>query len=79
MPNHLNLQIVTQMNSSVLDDFQQVANTHAHVRDAVIAYVTDLDITTTHSIKLQASILAQLTEATNQLTRNALVRLYTFK
>ena len=73
MPNPLIFQIVTQVNSSVLDEVQQVVNTHAYVRDAVIAYVTDLPISTPHSIKLQASILAQLTEATNQLTRNALV------
>lgn len=35
---------------------------------------TNLAITTSNSIKLQSSSLAQLTKATNQLTRTTLVR-----
>ena len=36
-------------------------------------YTTNLVITTTNSIKLQASTLAQLTQSTNQLTRTSLM------
>jgi len=41
-----------------------------------MGFTTNLAITTSNSIKLQASSLAQLTQATNQLTRSALVRFY---
>ena len=37
-------------------------------------FTTNLAITNINSIKLQASTLAQLTQATNQLTRTTLVR-----
>jgi len=36
-----------------------------------MSYVTNLQITNSNSIKLQSSSLAQLTQSTNQLTRNA--------
>jgi hypothetical protein len=62
-------------NSSVLEEFQRDLNSQANVRDYLISFSTNLAITTPQSIKLQASALAQLTGATNQLTRNALVRL----
>jgi len=39
-----------------------------------MTYITNLAITTSDSIKLQASTLAQLTTATNQLTRAAAVK-----
>ena len=39
-----------------------------------MSYTINLAITTSNSIKLQASSLAQLTQTTNQLTRTALVR-----
>jgi hypothetical protein len=38
----------------------------------MMTFLTNLSITTLNSIELQASSLAQLTQATNQLTRSAL-------
>jgi hypothetical protein len=39
-----------------------------------MTFTKNLAITTSNSIKLQSSSLAQLTKATNQLTRTTLVR-----
>ncbi len=39
-----------------------------------MSFATNLLITTSNSIQLQSSSLAQLTQATNQLTRTALVK-----
>jgi hypothetical protein len=50
-------------------------NTQANVRDYLMSFTTNLLITTSNSIKLQASSLAQLTQATNQLTRATSVRI----
>lgn len=36
-----------------------------------MSYITNLQITTSNSIKLQATSLAQITQSINQLTRNA--------
>jgi hypothetical protein len=41
-------------------------------------FTSNLAITTVDSIKLQASMLAQLTEVTNQLTRTASVNAIAF-
>jgi len=49
-------------------------NIYANARDYLMTYITNLAITTSDSIKLQASTLAQLTTATNQLTRAAAVK-----
>lgn len=62
-------------NISVINDYKQQLNKHANARDYLIPYLTDLQITTLDSIKLQACTLAKMTEANNQLTRTALVRL----
>jgi hypothetical protein len=62
------------LNKSALIEFNKELNSQANVRDYLITYTTNLAITTSNSIKLQASSLAQLTQATNQLTRNTLVR-----
>jgi len=40
-----------------------------------MSFTTNLLITTSNSIQLQSSSLAQLTQATNQLTRTAAVRI----
>jgi hypothetical protein len=61
------------MNASALADYNQDLNEHANVRDYLMPFTTNLQITTSDSIKLQASTLAQLTDATNQLTRTASV------
>ena len=44
-------------------------NSQANVRDYLINFITNLQITTSNSIKLQSSSLVQLTQSTNQLTR----------
>ncbi len=46
---------------------------YATIRDHLMMTITNVPITTIDSIKLQASTLAELTEATNQLTRTAAV------
>ena len=66
-------QVSAPFNSSALEEFQRDLNRQANVRDYLVSFSTNLAITTPQSIKLQASTLAQLTGATNQLTRNALV------
>jgi hypothetical protein len=66
------------LNKSALDEYNQNLNTYANARDYLISFTTNLAITTVNSIKLQASSLAQITQATNQLTRNTLVRLKSF-
>ncbi len=66
------------LNESALDEYNQNLNTYANTRDYLITFTTNLAITTPNSIKLQASSLAQMTQATNQLTRNTLVRLKSF-
>jgi hypothetical protein len=66
------------LNKSALDEYNQNLNTYANARDYLITFTTNLAITTPNSIKLQASSLAQMTQTTNQLTRNTLVRLKSF-
>jgi chaperone required for assembly of F1-ATPase len=62
------------MNVSVLAAFNQQQDIIARARQALISYFTNLASLTSNSIKLQSSALAQLTQATNQLTRDTLVR-----
>ena len=62
------------MNESALNEFNQQTNTQANFRDYLMSFTTNLVIASVNSIKLQASSLAQLTQATNQLTRNSAVR-----
>jgi hypothetical protein len=66
------------LNKSALDEYNQNLNTYANARDYLITFTTNLAITTSNSIQLQASSLAQITQATNQLTRNTLVRFKSF-
>jgi hypothetical protein len=66
------------LNQSVLDEYNKQLNSIANVRDYLITFTTKLAITTVNSIQLQASSLAQITQATNQLTRNTLVRWKSF-
>ncbi len=62
------------MNASALTEFNQELNSQANVREYLMTFTQNLPITTSNSIKLQSSSLAQLTQATNQLTRTTLVR-----
>ena len=66
------------LNKSALDEYIKGLNVQANVLQYLIPFTTKLSITIPNSIKLQASSLAQMTEATNQLTRNTLVRLKYF-
>ncbi len=58
--------------------YNQKLNALANVCDYLIMFTSNLAITTVDSIKLQASMLAQLTEVTNQLTRTASVNAIAF-
>jgi hypothetical protein len=62
------------LNASALTEFNQELNSQANVREYLMTFTQNLPITTSNSIKLQSSSLAQLTQATNQLTRTTLVR-----
>jgi hypothetical protein len=60
-------------NQTMLDLYRQQVNHQASIRDSLIHFVTDFSLTTFNNLKLQASTLARLTSATNQLTRSTLV------
>ncbi|CAF1234712.1 unnamed protein product [Adineta steineri] len=62
----------TSVNESALIAFNTELNFQASLRDYLITFTANLLITTSNSINLQASSLAQLTQSTNQLTRAAL-------
>ncbi|CAF4200745.1 unnamed protein product, partial [Adineta steineri] len=66
-------QISIPLNESALIDYNTELNSLANVRDYLVTFITDLLVTTSNSIILQSSSLAQLTQATNQLTRNTLL------
>jgi hypothetical protein len=61
------------INKTALDEFNKELNSYANVREYLMTFTTNMAIMTANSIKLQSSSLAQLTKATNQLTRNSLV------
>lgn len=60
-------------NESILADYHRQLNLYANLRDFLMSFAIDLVVMNANSIKLQASTLSQLTEATNQLTRTAAV------
>jgi hypothetical protein len=67
-------------NESAMIEYNKEINSHANIREYLMSFTTNLAITTVNSIKLQSSTLAELTQATNQLTRTTLVRfLFLFK
>ncbi|CAF4044663.1 unnamed protein product, partial [Rotaria sp. Silwood2] len=59
--------------SEVLTSYTAALNTEANVRDYAIQFICNLSITTIDSIKLQASTMNYLTEATSALTRQAIM------
>ena len=67
------------LNRSTLTDYEQKLNSYANVRDYLMQFTMNLLITTSQSIILQASTLAQLTSATNQLTRAATVKHFSYR
>jgi hypothetical protein len=60
------------VNETALIEYKQQLNSQANARDYLMSCMTNLQVTTINTIKLQASSIAQLTQATNQLTRSAL-------
>ena len=62
-------------NASALTALIRQTNTYASVRDYLVTFTSDLAVTTANSVKMQASSLSQLTQATNQLTRSTSVNL----
>ncbi|CAF1443700.1 unnamed protein product, partial [Adineta ricciae] len=70
---HSGQQIVSlPVNQSVIDELQTDLNSRAVSREYLIAFTSELPITTSNSIKLQASSLVQLTKSINELTRTTL-------
>jgi hypothetical protein len=61
------------LNVSAVIEYNQVLNSQANVREYLIQFTTNLLVIAPNSIQLQSSSLAQLTQATNQLTRATLV------
>ncbi|CAF1417136.1 unnamed protein product [Adineta steineri] len=66
-------QVSIPLNESALINYNTELNSLANVRDYLVTFITQLLITTSNSIILQSSSLVQLTQATNQLTRNTLI------
>ena len=66
------VQNTNESNETALIQFNQELNSHAALREYLLPFTVDLPITTSHSIILQSSTMAQLTQATNQLTRTFL-------
>ncbi|CAF4263664.1 unnamed protein product, partial [Adineta steineri] len=60
------------LNKSALIQFNNQLNMYANTREYLMQFITKLVITNSYSIQLQSSLLAQLTKATNQLTRTTL-------
>ncbi|CAF1302442.1 unnamed protein product [Adineta ricciae] len=60
------------LNQTALDEFNKQTNSYASTREYLMQYTTNLDASTANNIKLQASSLVQLTQATNQLTRTTI-------
>ena len=63
----------TPMNQSAFAAYNKQRNNYANARDFLMTFSIHLSITTANSITMQASSLSQLTQATNQLTRSALI------
>lgn len=55
------------------ETYENELNQFANVREKLVDYLMNLSVTTVDSLKLQASILGQVMEKTNELTRQSLV------
>ena len=62
------------MHLTALIALNKKINSQAKTREYLIGFINNLPITTSNSIQIQATSLAHLTKATNQLTRTSLVR-----
>ena len=67
-----------QQRSNMTDptDYIKQLNRYAFLRDFLIKFTVNLTIAGLNSIKLQSSLLVQITDATNQLTRTTLVDIH---
>jgi hypothetical protein len=54
-------------------NYYEQLNKNANAREKLMIYMNNMQITSLDSIKFQASILVQLTQAANQLTRKTSV------
>ncbi len=68
------LQNSVPLNESALIEYKKQLNSYANIRDYLMSFTTNLVIGSSNSITLQASLLVQLTQATNQLTRSSAVK-----
>ena len=62
-----------RFNESALIEYRKQLNTYANIRDYLMRFTSNLLISTSNSIKFQSTILVQMTQTTNQLTRSATV------
>ncbi|CAF1468493.1 unnamed protein product [Adineta ricciae] len=67
-----NEQLSLSFNQSSMNIFQEKLNLNSIIREYLIKYFTQIPLTTSNSVKLQASTLAQFTQSTNELTRISL-------
>ena len=61
------------LNVTALDEYSKELNFQANLREYLTSFIINQAITIINTIKLQSSVLAQLTQATSQLTRKTLV------
>ncbi|CAF4144587.1 unnamed protein product, partial [Adineta steineri] len=61
------------LNESALIEYNKQLNSYANSREYLMTFITKLAITTSNSVQLQATALAQITETTNELTRTTLM------
>ena len=57
-----------------LNQFSDGLNRQSYVREYLIGFIDNLTITTSNTLKIQSTTLAQLTSSTNELTRKTLVK-----
>ena len=61
------------MNATALKEYQRGMNRRALVRDYLVNFFLYFGLTSVENMKLQASTLAELTTAMNELTRSTIV------
>ena len=61
-------------NQSTWIEYEEEINHQANLRDSLMKSLTDLLITSSHSILFQSFLLSQITQSTNELTRTASIR-----
>ncbi len=78
--NDLNMteKIFNSSNDFLRLEYYQQLNKHAYIREELIKSIGKLNLSSFNDLKFQSSILAYLTQKTNQLTRKASVILILF-